>query len=372
MNQGEEKVQNAILFITDLIGLIASYYIAGYLWLALWKNVSIPVYFSQMGDSLVSVVVSYMLAFLFYSKNNDFLQRGKFEELKAVVHLNVIMACIIAIYELLKRTNQQFPRGVYVLVVVFNIVLAFIIRRIVRKSILSHAKLGKSVNRVVAITTSDRVDGLKEIEKWNTTKQISGIIIVDRDMRGTEINGIPVVADVHDMIAYIKGGIVDEVYIDLNTARMEKITSLVMELEEMGVVVHLHLNTLENYKDFDMSLGKLGNIPVATFANRFYDYKELAFKRIIRIRKASVIFQMTYGRKALRNSKSLNGTDGEHGGGIEMANKIVREIIHAKGIDIGIYTKDFENEYISLFLLSGKSSSQQTSPAYRPLLCHSP
>ena len=46
MNQGEEKVQNALLFITDLIGLIASYYIAGYLWLALWKNVSIPVYFS--------------------------------------------------------------------------------------------------------------------------------------------------------------------------------------------------------------------------------------------------------------------------------------------------------------------------------------
>ena len=136
---------------------------------------------------------------------------------------------------------------------------------------------------MVAITTSDRVDGLKEIEKWNTTKQISGIIIVDRDMRGTEINGIPVVADVHDMIQYIKGGIVDEVYIDLNTARMEKITSLVMELEEMGVVVHLHLNTLENYKDFDMSLGKLGNIPVATFANRFYDYKELAFKRAIDI-----------------------------------------------------------------------------------------
>lgn len=25
-----------------------------------------------------------------------------------------------------------------------------------------------------------------------------------------------------------------------------------------------------------------------------------------------------------------------------MVNKIVREIIHAKGIDIGIYTKDFE------------------------------
>ena len=77
MNQGEEKVQNALLFITDLIGLIASYYIAGYLWLVLWKNVSAQVYFSQMGDSLVSVVVSYMLAFLFYSKNNEFFTEGK-------------------------------------------------------------------------------------------------------------------------------------------------------------------------------------------------------------------------------------------------------------------------------------------------------
>ena len=45
---------------------------------------------------------------------------------------------------------------------------------------------------------------------------------------------------------------------------------------------------------------------------------------------------------------SWMGYDGKHCGEIEMANKIVREIIHAKGIDIGIYTKDFENEYISL------------------------
>ena len=31
-----------------------------------------------------------------------------------------------------------------------------------------------------------------------------------------------------------------------------------------------------------------------------------------------------------------------------MAKKPVKEIIHAKGIEIGIYTTDFENEFISL------------------------
>jgi len=29
-------------------------------------------------------------------------------------------------------------------------------------------------------------------------------------------------------------------------------------------------------------------------------------------------------------------------------NKIIKDTIHANGIDIGIYTSDFENEYISL------------------------
>ena len=31
-----------------------------------------------------------------------------------------------------------------------------------------------------------------------------------------------------------------------------------------------------------------------------------------------------------------------------MANDIKKDVIHAKGIEIGIYTTDFENEFISL------------------------
>jgi exopolysaccharide biosynthesis polyprenyl glycosylphosphotransferase len=56
-----------------------------------------------------------------------------------------------------------------------------------------------------------------------------------------------------------------------------------MALEEMGITVHLRLVTLEYYKDYDMSLSKLDDIPVATFANRFYDYKALLLKRAIDI-----------------------------------------------------------------------------------------
>lgn len=281
MNQGTEKMQNTLLFIMDIIVLVISNYVAGYIWLILWKNIPLNLYFGQMENTLVSVTVSYMLAFLFYAKNNDFLQRGKFDESKAIFRINVVMACIIAVYELLIRNNQQFPRGVYVLVFLINVLLSFIVRMITKKCILKYAKNSKSVCKMIAITSSERADSLLEIKKWNPVKQISGIIIVDKDLRGEELNDIPVVADIHGMIDYIKSETVDEVYIDLNTERMEKIASLVMELEEMGIVVHLHLNSLDNYRDFDVSLNKFGDIPVATFANRFYDYKEMALKRVV-------------------------------------------------------------------------------------------
>ena len=44
-----------------------------------------------------------------------------------------------------------------------------------------------------------------------------------------------------------------------------------------------------------------------------------------------------------------------------MANKIVRETIHAKGIDIGIYTNDFENEYISLTDIAKYRNEQKSA-----------
>ena len=40
-----------------------------------------------------------------------------------------------------------------------------------------------------------------------------------------------------------------------------------------------------------------------------------------------------------------------------MAKKPIKEVIHAKGIDIGIYTTDFEKEFISLTDIAKYKSS---------------
>ena len=55
-------------------------------------------------------------------------------------------------------------------------------------------------------------------------RRLDGVVITDEDMTGQTISGVPVVANVHSMMRYIKNEIVDEVFIDatdyLNTYQM--------------------------------------------------------------------------------------------------------------------------------------------------------
>ena len=78
---------------------------------------------------------------------------------------------------------------------------------------------------------------------------------MDENMTGQDINGVPVVADIHTMMKFIKNEIVDEVYIDVTDRIRERIKPMVMELEDMGVTVHLKIEVLDVYRDFDAKLG---------------------------------------------------------------------------------------------------------------------
>lgn len=102
-------------------------------------------------------------------------------------------------------------------------------------------------------------------------------------MVGEEINGIRVGANAHTMMEYIKNEIADEVYLDLDYQTKIGYKTMVMELEDMGVTVHMRLELLETFNDFDAAMGHLGTIPVVTFANRIFDYKAMLVKRIMDI-----------------------------------------------------------------------------------------
>lgn len=282
MLQNKQRIQNIILFITDFAGLLLSYYMSGFIWLYYYKGFGLGFSVGQVDSKLTVVIATFLIAYLIHTENEDYTKRTLMQETVSVFKTNIILAAIIAIYQLLDKSSVDFPRGLYVLTIIINVILMLIVRQVIK---LYLTKKYRNKKRLLVITTSDRadriVDKYSSIDNW--ANRLYGIAVIDKDMKGDNINGVPVVANVHDMMTYMKNEIVDEVYISIRQDKAEELSAVVMQLEDMGIIVHIKLETLDAYKDYDMKLEKMGKTPVVTFANRFYDYRKLAIKRIIDI-----------------------------------------------------------------------------------------
>lgn len=281
MSRTKERIQNFILFITDALCMVLAYYLSGYFWLQVYKGFAEVTMRDQLHDNVFTVAVAYVVMILLYTEAPNFTARGRFRELMAVIKKNMTFAGVIAVYELLRRKQEYFPRGVYVLTIVIATLLMWIIRMIV-KSILLHRGQGRSALRMIAITTRARAEKFLEQrnEREDWMRKLSGLIIVDEDMVGQEIQGVPVVSNQDKMMDYILQEIADEVYLDLGPEKRDKLQTLVLALEDMGVTVHLKLDVLELFDNFDMTMSRMNGNMVATFAHRIYPYKKLVIKRV--------------------------------------------------------------------------------------------
>lgn len=284
VNKTKESIQNVLIFITDAIALIMSYYMSGFIWLMEIRNNTFSYVMKVLNGNIVTIIIAVLIAALFCNIKGDVLNRGKFEELASVMKKSLISSAVIAVYELLSKTAQGVPRSVYVITFFMGTVLMFLLRMLV-KVYMKHRNGGKRTNSILVITIKNRAEDTlsKAAARNDWMRRIDGIVITDEDMTGQSIEGFPVVANVHSMMRYIKNEIVDEVFIDVDYKTRESIKPMVMELEDMGVTVHLKIEVLDVYRDFDAKLGYLGSVPVITFANRIYSWKSLFVKRCIDI-----------------------------------------------------------------------------------------
>ena len=240
VNKTKESIQNVLIFITDAIALIMSYYMSGFIWLMEIRNNTFSYVMKVLNGNIVTIIIAVLIAALFCNIKGDVLNRGKFEELASVMKKSLISSAVIAVYELLSKTAQGVPRSVYVITFFMGTVLMFLLRMLV-KVYMKHRNGGKRTNSILVITIKNRAEDTlsKAAARNDWMRRIDGIVITDEDMTGQSIEGFPVVANVHSMMRYIKNEIVDEVFIDVDYKTRESIKPMVMELEDMGVIVGL-------------------------------------------------------------------------------------------------------------------------------------
>lgn len=126
MYQSKEKIQTVVLLLADLICFVISYFGGGYLWLVLYRNVSVQNMKSELMDSFGIVLVIYMLILLFSDLEKNFIRRNLARDFWAALEASVIMIFVTALTIFLQHNNADASRGVYFCIAGMNLVLFFV------------------------------------------------------------------------------------------------------------------------------------------------------------------------------------------------------------------------------------------------------
>lgn len=198
----------------------------------------IRTYYSRL--ALVLLLAIFCIAF-FFEIYTGILRRNKFQELKATITSSTMIFLTMVLYIWVTKQSEIYSRQV---LLVFWGLSAFLVyfSRCLWKRLIRYRKIhGKRFSKLLVIT--DDIFAAECI--WNFQHdlykefEVDGVVIIDKDRKGEEIHGVPVVASMPDCLEYIRTNVIDEVFINSNT----KVDSeaLANELLELGVTVHFNL-----------------------------------------------------------------------------------------------------------------------------------
>lgn len=188
------------------VAFVLAYAFSGYGWnpygTLLYRNTAI---FLELAD--VVVIFS-------FDTLKNVLKRGRYRDFVITVQHSVIVGAITILYLFLIQEGQEYSRLSFILMIFLYIGLTYLVREF-RKAILKkEMEEGKDCSLMI-ITTKDIAENVvRNMQEHNYARyMIHGVAVIDSDMIGQEICGVPVVANEESAPMYICQEWIDEVLV---------------------------------------------------------------------------------------------------------------------------------------------------------------
>lgn len=207
----------------------------------------------------VIVILIDLVAVFFMENYKGILRRTKYQELRATLAHCIVIFGGVLVYMYATKQSVIYSRQMLFVYLLLAFIFEYI-ARVLNKRRVRALKL-KDVNKSQMTVVCERSNVercLSEISHNKYTNfKVTGVVVVDDDLRGQKIQGIPVVACADTFLEYVRTNVVDEVFIDGNTRTSTE--ALAAELVELGVTVHVCLihtdglvpnRILENYANY--------------------------------------------------------------------------------------------------------------------------
>ena len=219
---------------------------------------------------------------LFTETYTGILRRTKYQEMTSTIWHCLVNFLGALIYMYASQTSYYYSRAALGYTAVAMIILTYFFR-VVWKRVIRRRKI-KDVNKnsMIVVAESSTVDHcLSEIAHSPYTEfKVEGVAVVDKDMTGQEIQGIPVVASADTLFEYLRTNVVDEVFLDGNTRASEE--SLAGRLVEQGLTVHMSLIHTNNLMP-NRIMETYGDYVVLTTSMHIANNRQAFLKRVMDI-----------------------------------------------------------------------------------------
>lgn len=227
---------------------------------------------------LLDIVVMF-----FYETLSNVLKRGYFREFAATVKHVLLVELFSVLYLFTMQEGQAYSRTALYLTGVIYAILTYIVRIIWKKILRSRMSEGN--RSLLVVTTKDMAEQVVHNIRENNYERfaLSGLVIIDDDLCGTKIAGVPVVANEENAAAYVCREWIDEVFV-IPATDVPYPYALMEQFTEAGVTVHLNLAKVSEAMGGKKQLvEKVGPYTVLTTSINYASTKQLFMKRAIDI-----------------------------------------------------------------------------------------
>jgi exopolysaccharide biosynthesis polyprenyl glycosylphosphotransferase len=228
------------------------------------------------------LLLIYALCALGTSAYKNIIRRDRWSELYTVLLQTVRVFAVFNLYLYVVQLAFVFSRVIFGLTAVFSFFLIYGFRIIWKRMIRLRIIRNHDLPQMILIANHETAEGI--VREFNKRAydmfELSGIVIMDRDMSGQKILGTPVVCRGDQLKAYLMEHVVDEAYVSVGSGTAQN--DIVDYLLELGVAVHICL-MINTERLPNRMMERIGGHTVMTTSNQTASVIQLWAKRLMDI-----------------------------------------------------------------------------------------
>ena len=230
---------------------------------------------------LIMVLVN-ILVFFIYNPFNNVLKRGYLIEVKSVILTSLLNLAIVVLYLFISKSSTIYSRTVILTTYIINIVVSYIGRILYKRLLIDSYVSGKNRHSkaLLIICKNKDIDNILNSISNNSLYNISGICVVDNNTRNKTINNIKVIS-IKSLLDYISKNWVDEIFIGVNISSLDK--EIIKGIKDTRIPVHVKLDNLSAFNDRKQIVEDICGYQVVTTVTNTRSNYQMIVKRLMDI-----------------------------------------------------------------------------------------